>query len=146
MRASSCRRWILLWLVLALAGCGPGDREARARAAVEGYLEAVKAGDPDRAMAFFARSYFEMRNPVGWKADLRLITERLGPLRSYSLKRWSWRTDFIPPNSGTHVTLEYELRYARHPASETFTVFKPFARGDYRIVNHRIASPGLMRE
>ncbi len=134
---------VLLLVLLALSGCGSGDKEARARAAAEGYLQAVKDKDPDRAMTFFARTYFETRSSGGWKADLRLITTRLGALQAYSLKDWTWRSDFVPPDSGTHVTLEYEVKYAKHTATETFVVYKPFARGEYKIVGHKIASKGF---
>lgn len=137
---------VLLLGLLALAGCGAGDKEARARAAAEGYLQAVKDKDPDRAMTFFARTYFETRGAAGWKADLRLITTRLGALQTYSLKNWTWRTNFVPPDSGTHVTLEYEVKYAKHTATETFVVYKPVARGEYRIVGHKIASKGFTLE
>ncbi|MBI4590278.1 MAG: hypothetical protein HY725_15715, partial [Candidatus Rokubacteria bacterium] len=95
---------------------------------------------------FFAKQYFETRSAAGWKADLRLITSRLGTLESYSLRSSSWRTVFVPSHNGTHVTLHYEVRYARHASAETFVVFKPFARGEYKIVRHAIASPGLMKE
>ena len=134
---------VLLLVLLALSGCAAGDKEARARAAAEGYLQAVKDKDPDRAMTFFARTYFETRSSAGWKADLRLITTRLGALQAYSLKDWTWRSDFVPPDSGTHVTLEYEVKYAKHTATETFVVYKPFARGEYKIVGHKIASKGF---
>jgi hypothetical protein len=144
--APATARRVLLLVALALSGCGDGDREARARAAAEGYLQAVKAKEPDKAMAFFAKAYFENRSPTAWKADLRLITTRLGALQSYSLKSWTWRTDFVPPDSGTHVTLEYEVKYAKHTATETFVVFKPFARGEYRIIGHKIASKGFTLE
>ncbi|MEK6665390.1 MAG: hypothetical protein AABZ20_03075 [candidate division NC10 bacterium] len=137
---------VLLLVLLTLAGCGAGDKEARARAAAEGYLQALKDKDPDRAMTFFARTYFETRSPAGWKADLRLITARLGALQAYSLKNWNWRTNFVPPDSGTHVTLEYEVKYAKHPATETFVVYKPLARREYRIVGHKIASKGFTLE
>ena len=137
---------VLLLVLLALAGCGAGDKEARARAAAEGYLQAVKDKDPDRAMTFFSRTYFETRNPAGWKADLRLITMRLGALEAYSLKSWAWRTDFVPPDSGSHVTLEYDVKYAKHTATETFVVYKPFARGEYKIIGHKIASKGFTLE
>ncbi len=137
---------IVLLLALAAAGCGAGDREARARAVAEGYLEAVKNRDEDRALTFFSKRYFETRGAAGWKADIRLITTRLGALKSYSRKNWSWRTGFVPPDNGTYVTLRYEVRYARHTAAETFVVFKPFARGEYRIVDHTIVSEGLIRE
>jgi hypothetical protein len=134
---------VILLVVLTLPGCGAGDKETRARAAVEGYLQAVQDKDPDHALTFFARTYFETRSVAGWKADLRLITLRLGTLQGYSLKTWSWRTNFVPPDSGTHVTLEYEVKYAKHPATETFVVYKPLARGEYKIVDHKIASRGL---
>lgn len=139
---------ILLPLLLAplIAGCGAQDKEARARAVAEGYFQAVKDKDPDKAMTFFAKTYFETRSRAGWKADLRLILTRLGPLQSYSLKNWSWRTDFVPPDSGTQVTLQYEVRYAKFPAIETFTVLKPLARNEYKILSHSIASEGFTRE
>ena len=137
---------VLLLVLLALAGCGAGDKEARSRAAAEGYLQAMKDKNPDRAMTFFARTFFETRSPAGWKADLRIITARLGVVQAYSLKNWTWRTDFVPPDSGTHVTLHYEVKYAKHPATETFVVYKPFVRGEYKIVGHTIASRGLIQE
>jgi len=136
---------ILLPLTLLIGGCGTGDKEVRARAVAEGYLKAVKDKDPDTAMSFFAKAYFETRSPAGWKADLRLITTRLGPLQSYSLRSSSWRTDFVPPDSGTHVTLQYDVRYAKHSAVETFLALKPFTRNEYKIVSHSIASAGLMK-
>ncbi len=138
--------WVLILVLLALAGCGAGDKEARARAAAEGYLQAVRDKDPDRAMTFFARTYFETRSAAGWKADLRLITGRLGALQAYSLRSWTWRSDFVPPDRGTHVTLEYEIKYAKHTATETFVVYKPFARGEYKILGHKIASKGFTLE
>lgn len=137
---------VLLLLALAVMGCGAPDKEVRARGAAEGYLQALKDKDPDKALTFFAKTYFDTRSAAGWKADLRLIAARLGAVHSYSLKRWNWRTDFIPPDSGTHVTLEYEVGYAKHRATETFVVFKPFARGEYKIVGHAIASEGLIRD
>ena len=143
---SRTARRVLPLVLLALAGCGAGDKEARARAAAEGYLQAVKDKNPDRAMTFFARTFFETRSPAGWKADLRIITARLGALQAYSLKNWTWRTDFVPPDSGTHVTLEYDVKYAKHTATETFVVYKPVARGEYRIVGHKIVSRGLTLE
>ncbi len=140
-------RWcVCLLLALVTAGCGGQDKEARARAVAEGYLQAVKDRDPARAMTFFAKAYFETRSPTGWKADLRLITMRLGPLQSYSLRNWSWRTDFVPPDSGTHVTLQYDVRYAKYSAVETFIVLKPFARSEYKIVSHSIASEGFTKD
>ncbi len=137
---------ILLAFLLVVAGCAAGDKETRARAVVEAYFQAVKASDPDKAMTFFAKRFFETRSAAGWKADLRLITSRLGALQSYSLRSWNWRTDFVPPDSGTHVTLHYQVKYAKHSAVETFEVLKPFTRNEYKIVAHTIAAPGLMKE
>ena len=137
---------ILLPLTLLTGGCGAGDKEVRARAVAEGYLKAVKEKNLDKAMSFFAKAYFETRSPASWKADLRLITTRLGTLQSYSLRSSSWRTDFVPPDSGTQVTLQYDVRYSKHSAVETFLVLKPFTRTEYKIVSHSIASQGLMKD
>jgi hypothetical protein len=131
---------------LLLAGCGAGDKEAKARAVAEGYFQAFKEKDWDRATTFYAKRFFETRSPEVWKKDLQLITQRLGTLQTYRLKSWKWRTDFIPPDGGTHVTLTYEVRYSKHAATETFTVFKPFARGEYRIRSHSLASEGFIKD
>lgn len=136
----------LLLAALIAAGCGAGDKEARGRAVAEGYLQAVKERDLNQALTFFSPRYFETRDQAGWKADLELITARLGAVQSYSLRSWTWRTDFIPPDNGTHVTLNYQVRYAKDTADETFVVFKPFARDEYRIVSHAIAAAGLIKE
>lgn len=136
----------VLVVVLLLAGCGARDREAQARVVVEGYFQAVKAKDLDRAVTFFAPGYLETRSIEGLKEDLRIIAARLGDLQSYRLTAARWRTDLIPPESGTHVTLEYEVRYARHPGREIFTVHKPFGRGEYKISGYHIVSEGFLRE
>ena len=112
-----------------LTGCGTADRDAQARRATEAYLEAMKNGELDRAVGVYAKRYLETRSPEGWKQDLRLIVDRLGTLKSYTFKSSTARTDFVPPDSGSYVTLTFEVKYARHAATEIFTVHKPFARG-----------------
>ena len=144
--AQGFRVGAFIFLALLVAGCGAEEKKARASAVAEGYLKAVKDKDLDKAMSFFAKAYFETRSPTGWKADQRLNTTRLGPLQSYSLTSWSWRTDFVPPDSGTHVTLEYDVKYAKHSAVESFLLLKPFTRHEYKIMSHSIASEGLLTQ
>jgi hypothetical protein len=122
------------------------DWKAQAERPLAGYFEAVKAEDLDRALGFFGERYLETRGAQGLKADTEIIMTRLGQLREYRLTAASRRIEFIPPESGTFVTLEYEVRYAKHRAKETFTLHKPFVRGEYRIVGHRIVSEGFLRE
>jgi hypothetical protein len=135
----------LLALAL-LTGCGSADGEARARRVAEAYFQAVKEKDSERAASFYAARFFEARSREVWKRDLALIAERLGALQSYSIKSSRRRTDFVPPDSGSYVTLTYEVKYARHSAVETLTVHKPFARGEFRIVDHQISSEGFLKE
>lgn len=135
-----------LLLALLLAACGVQERQAEARGVAEGFFRAMQANDVDRASAFFAPGYLETRSTEGLKQDLQIITARLGDLRSYRLATARSRTDFIPPESGTYVTLEYEVRYARYPAWERFTIHKPFGRGEYKILNHTIESHGFLKE
>jgi len=133
-------------IALLLPACGTENRQAQAQAVAEGYFRAVKAKDLDRAVAFFAPRYLETRGPEGLKQDIRIITARLGDLRAYRLTTARWRTDFIPPESGTHVTLDYDVQYARHPARETFTIRIPFTRRESKILDHTIVSEGFFQE
>lgn len=134
----------LLLVALVLSACGTESRQARAQAVAEGYLKAVKARDLNRALTFFAPRYLETRSPEGLKLDIRIITTRLGDLKTFRLTAARWRMDFIPPESGTHFTLEYEVQYARHPARETFFVRIPFTRREPKILNHALVSPGFI--
>ena len=129
-----------------LAGCGRAEGEAHARRVAEAYFQAVKEKDADRAMGFYAKRFFETRSSEGWKQDLKLIAERLGALESYALVSSRWRTDFVPPDSGSYVTLNYEVKYGRHGARETFTLHRPFVRGDFQIIAHELHSEGFLRE
>lgn len=135
-----------LLAIALLAGCGRADREAQARQVAEAYFLAVKEKDVDRAMNFYAKRFFETRSPEGWKRDLRLIAERLGALESYALKSSRWRTDFVPPDSGRYVTLNYDVKYRSHGARETVTLHRPFVRGEFRIIGHEISSEGFLKE
>lgn len=135
-----------LLLLTLLAGCGRADREAQARQVAEAYFQAVKESDSDSAMSFYAKRFFETRSPEGWKRDLKLIAERLGALESYTLRSSRWRTDFVPPDSGSYVALNYEVKYRRHAARETFTLHRPFVRGEFRIIGHEISSEGFLKE
>jgi hypothetical protein len=147
-------RWLLsrvriacgLLALALLLGCGSADREARARQVAEAYFQAVKEKDLERAASVYATRFFVTRSLTGWKRDLGLIDERLGALHSYTFRSSRWRTDFIPPDSGSYVTLVYDVAYARHRAVETLTVYKPFARGEFRIVDHQIDSEGFLKE
>ena len=133
----------LALLAILPVGCVAEDSKAQAQSVAEGYLQAVKANDLDRAITFFASHYPEIRSPQGLKTDIQIITGRLGELRDYRLTAARWRRDFIPPETGTLVTLEYDVRYTKHQAHEIFMILKPFGRGEYKIVGHRIASEGF---
>ena len=132
----------LVILTSALTGCVAEDWKAQAQSVAEGYLQALKAKELERAIAFFSPHYLETRSYEALRTDAQVILASLGEPRDYRLTAARRRRDFIPPDTGTLVTLEYEVRYAKGAARETFTLLKPFGRGEYRIVGHRIASEG----
>ena len=135
-----------LMAITLLAGCGRAEVEAQARRVAEAYFQAVKEKDVERALSFYAKRFFETRSPEGWKQDFGLIADRLGALESFALNSSRWSTDFVPPHSGSYVTLNYQVKYRSHGARETLTLHRPFTRGEFRIIGHEISSEGFLRE
>lgn len=130
---------------LIVTGCGGEDRQALAATVVQGYFEAIKARDAERASTHFSSRSFEVRDAAAWRQDFDMILARLGPLESYRLTAATQRTDFVPPDTGSFVALRYSVRYARFPAVETFVVHRPFTGREYRILSHSIETEGFLK-
>jgi hypothetical protein len=108
-------------LCVLLMGCGsdPGDTMNKAEQVADGYFQALKSKDLEKAAGFF----IETRSvPRAQRLDeLRDYNSKLGELQSYQLVNEEM-------DSGTTVnryTLRYKTQYTKASAYETLVVFIP---------------------
>ena len=101
-----------------LIGCSdPGDTDKMAEQVADGYYQALKNKDFEKASQFFMETRVEPR--AQWLDEIRENNSKLGDLKSYKLVDKVVNTVY----SGTRYTLKYKTEYAKFPAYETLILF-----------------------
>lgn len=108
-------------LCVLLTGCSsdPGDTMNKAEQIADGYFQAIKNKDLEKAAGFFMDT--RTRPRAQWLDELRDHQRELGDLQSYQLVNKEM-------DSGTTVnryTLYYKTQYAKAAAYETLVLFIP---------------------
>lgn len=96
-------------------------------------------------MTRYSPKFFKQTPQREWKRMLSKLQFKLGRIQGFELVRWNYGTRSDAAGAGTYVVLEYTVNYAKHPAHETLTVFKPKG-GQFGIPGHNINSAGLLLE
>jgi major membrane immunogen (membrane-anchored lipoprotein) len=101
-----------------LMGCSdPGDTVDRAQQVADGYYQALKNKDFEKAAGYFMNTKVEPRSQ--WLEQLRDYNNKLGDLQSHELIDKVVSTVY----SGTRYTLRYKTKYSKFPANETLILF-----------------------
>lgn len=102
-----------------LVGCSdPGDTVNMAEQVADGYYQALKNKDFEKAAGFFMDTRAQPR--AQWLDELRAYNSKLGELQSYELVDKVVNTVY----SGTRYTLRYKTKYSKFPAYETLILFE----------------------
>ena len=101
-----------------LLGCSdPGDTVDQAQQVADGYYQALKNKDFEKAAGYFMNTKAEPR--AQWLEELRGYRSKLGDLQSYKFVNKEVNTVY----SGTRYTLRYKATYTKFPAYETLILF-----------------------
>ena len=111
--------WAGLALLCVLpVGCSdPGDTVDMAQQVADGYYQALKNKDFEKAAGYFMDTKAAPR--AQWFDELRDYHSKLGELQSYELVGKVVNTVY----SGTRYTLRYKTQYSKFPATETLILF-----------------------
>ena len=105
-------------LCLLLVGCSdPGNTVDMAQQVADGYYQALKNKDFEKAAGYFMNTKAEPR--AQWLDELRDYHSKLGDLQSFELVGKVVNTVY----SGTRYTLHYKTQYSKFPATETLILF-----------------------
>jgi hypothetical protein len=137
---------LLIPVSLMLAGCGFVQGKKDAEALLTRHFQAVSTNGFDTALDDYSPQFFQKTTKEEWRKALTKLNEKLGVYQSHSVTGWRVFKNATPSGAGTTVLLQCEVTYTKHPATESFTLFKGFGESDYKIVRHQINSTGLLTE
>ena len=147
MPKSATRTLAAAWCAaFVLAGCGFAESKRDAEAVLNRHFQALAAGDIPAALADYGARFFQETTEDEWANALTKLSEKLGPYQSHSVTSWHVSKKAGTSGSGTTVSLECQVTYARHPAKETFSLFKGPGDSDYAIIAHKIDALALLTE
>jgi hypothetical protein len=137
---------LLLAVSALLAGCGFTQGKKDAEAVVARHFQTIATNGFDAAMADNGAPFFQKMTKEEWTKALTKVSSKLGAYQSYSVTSWRVFKNASTTGAGTTVTLQCEVIYSKHSATENFTVFKGVSDSEYKIVGHFINSTALLTE
>jgi hypothetical protein len=109
------------------------------------HFQAMATNGFDAAMADYGESFFEKTRRKDWGRELAGLSRKLGSYQNHTIL-WSRVFDTTGPfGPGTTVNVQSEVRYSKHSAVETFTLFQPAGDAGYKIGGHQIRLPESLR-
>ncbi len=74
------------------------------------------------------------------------LTAKLGTYESHTITGWRSFSKIGGFGSGTTVAIQCQVKYSKHSAQESFTLFKGVTDSDYKIIEHHIDGAALLAE
>jgi hypothetical protein len=126
--------------IIATSSCGTYEARDEAQQFVERYFTVRSGDDLAAALPFYSAKFFAGTPRERWLSSLQLVHDRCGTPTSHSLTGWT-ATNLVGTESGSTVTLTYDVRYASCRLSEILVVFKPDG-GEDQILRHLMKLEG----
>jgi hypothetical protein len=120
--------------MIASASCGTYAARDEAQQFAERYFAARSGDDLAAALPFYSEKFFAGTPREQWLSSLQAVRDRCGTPASHALKGWT-ATNRVGTESGSTVSLTYDVKYASCRMSETLVVFKPEG-GEEKILRH----------
>jgi hypothetical protein len=131
---------------LLLGGCGFAQGKKDAEAVLNRHFQTIATNGYDTAIADYGTPFFQKTTKDEWSKALAKVSGKLGPYQSHTITAWRVFKNAGTTGSGTTVSLQCQVNYSRHTATESFTLFKGAGDSDYKIVGHNINSTALLTE
>jgi hypothetical protein len=126
--------------IIATSSCGTYAARDEAESFAERYFAARSGDDLAAVLPFYSARFFAGTPREQWLSSLQVVHDRCGTPTSHSLTGWT-ATNLVGTESGSTVTLTYDVRYASCRVSETLVVFKPDG-GEDKILRHLMKLEG----
>src|SRR5262249_53115029 len=131
---------------LLLGGCGFAKGKKDAEAVLARHFQTITTNGFDTAMADYGAQFFQKTTKEEWTKALTKLSGKLGTYQSHSITSWRVFKNASMSGAGTTVLLQCQVTYSKHPATESFTLFKGVTDSEYKIIGHAINSTALLTE
>ena len=150
MNTSTTSRIVAVTL-LALAsvlsgGCGFTQGKKDAEAVLARHFQTIATNGFDTAMADYGATFFQKTTKEEWTKALTKLSSKLGTYQSHTLTGWRVFKNAGMTGAGTTVSLQCQVTYSKHSATESFMLFKGVSDSDFKILGHNINSTALLTE
>jgi hypothetical protein len=127
-------------------GCGFMQGKKDAEAVLTRHFQTISTNGFDTAMADYGPQFFQSTTKEEWTKALAKLGGKLGTYQKYTVTAWRVFANAGSTGTGTTVSLECEVTYSKHAATESFTLYKGIGDSGYKIVGHKINSLALLTE
>lgn len=123
-------------------GCAQAQDKEAAEKCLDRHFGALKSRTFEAALADYDTHFYSGVTRAEWRVALASVVEKLGTFRSYEITSSgiSYKQSAGP---GSYLRYRVAVTYSKHPADETFYIFRKEGGTQYKIVGHQIDSAGL---
>ena len=139
---------VLLFAVasLLLGSCGFTRGNKDAEAVLTRHFQTIATDGFPTAIGDYGKQFFQKTTNDEWTRALTKLSSKLGSYQSHTVTAWRVFKNASTTGAGTTVSLQCQVIYSKHRATENFTLFKGVTDSDYKIVGHQINSSALLTE
>ena len=127
-------------------GCGFTQGKKDAEAVLARHFQTIATNGFDTAMADYGATFFQKTTKDEWTKALTKLSSKLGTYQSHTVTGWRVFKNAGMTGAGTTVSLQCQVTYSKHSATESFMLFKGVSDSDYKILGHNINSTALLTE
>ena len=131
---------------LLIGGCGFTQGKKDAEAVLTRHFQTIATNGFDTAMADYGTQFFQKTTKDQWAKALTKLSDKLGSYQSHTVTGWRMFKKAGTTGAGTTASLQCQVTYSKHTATESFTLFKGVGDSDYKILGHNINSTALLTE
>ena len=125
---------LMAFVLYAALGCSFSEDKKEAEQLAEQYFSKMQGEDIEGVLSLYSARFYEVTSRADWRAFLENQRARCGTPKTHSLVNWNVFNSF-GTNSGTTITLVYDVQYSSCRVSEKITLFKP-SGGKLQIQEH----------
>lgn len=130
---------LVLCTPIILLGCKPEQKGEPPEKLAETYLEYVKSGQSEKAIALYSDRMFEKVPKEDWLITLSIYRDYHGDLKSYKLELTKKVQNKQKEYSGNYSYLVYRIQYDKQEAQEVITIRQPIEGGTSEIAGHYLS-------
>src|SRR5689334_5178490 len=101
-------------------GCASTQAEKDAHAVRARHLQCLSTNGFDTAMIDYGAQFFQKTTKDEWRKALTKLNDKLGTYQSHTVSGWRVFKNAGTSGAGTTVSLECQVTYSKHSATEGF--------------------------